>query len=1724
MFFQSKMKKNLVRIGMLLTVITMITGNISILGMGINQVLAQQEEIDFNVYALSSEQKVQEIDLDNSQANAIYADVQVNRGYLKDAKIRMIDTQEGVINVSIQEISARNQTVSAFDSANKQIILNKINAGEKDTLTMKVGMDLKEERKLSLLSSTNTFVLEGIYVNENGKESNISKQATLKINWTGNTEVSLSQELSKVVDYEIEGKVNTVIANTITMKKADASLPIASMKLVFQLALPQGVKPSSVHVVCQKSDATTGKVRSFSASNYSYNANTNELTIQVTNAPDEKGQVWMGNQNGEDSYIITYAYENLDKQQNTTATVHTVAEVEFYRTENEKTTVTKEQMAEKDITGEISKLPVTSSYTIAENSLDKGYLYANMDKQQGKYETPFTVNQTMVVEYAKAAGEVIVESTSDILSQEDKIVAEQVSVMKQTLIHKQDFLTILGNDGTIAIKDQTGQVITTLTKDTAVNEAGYIEVNYEGGVSSVTMQTSAPIAEGNIEIIHHKALAADKAYTLNQLRQMNQLQVNGVVKTSLGEDHKQANIPLKETVTKAEISVNKNSLSTVRENQNVELKVILRTDSTQYDLYKNPTFEIVLPKAVEEISFNSANLAFTQELTLKETSTYKNKEGNIVIRVILENTQTQYNIGQVMEGPTVILNTNMTLAKLALTEDSQILLNYTNERAIAYENGESQGIATAPIRIVAPTEIITTNEIARGAESTASITESETGLFSASSDNRIATMKQKIVNNIGNAVEGIQILGRIPFKGNKEIDTGKDLGTTFDTKLVSKIIATGISNDKMAVYYSTNGEATSDRNDSANAWTKEPSDLASIKSYLIVLENYEMENGKEIEFSYNIELPEELGLDNNAYGTYKVLYSNKSNVAIMNEEKAAPYVGLTTGQSPKLEASISSSLEQNAKIREGQMVKMTATVKNTGTVTAQEVAIILPQIAGVEYVDYDEINGVFADNTTGKVSIGTIEVGKTVTKNYYIKAGTITPEMFCNMEDHYTTNAEGVKKHKTEQYELICTKPEHFTTLSDGTKIHIDDQEGYTGPDLYDDPSEYKIVNYTHKDSDYQAVLSTKIQVEAKDISNPVETNTYAFISQKGYMEIEHNVERPDYIYTKGSQYSYFTTITNMTNNTINNINATITLPTQVKAKEAYVWNLEGDTIQKDKNGITINDNNTVTVKAETLSKNNNIYVETVVEVQEAGSSIMSSVTATAENIPEHQSNIVVLNTQKIELSMEQKLPTKQYVKEKEEFTYQFIIKNNSNSKAFGVDFKDELPEGVQYLSTKYTVKKVAGGQEEISEHEKYDIDGRTVRLYRDMEIGEEVQITIRVRAKLLDGKEDKEIYNKATLEAAVFDKIESNTVKNVIEYSEEAHDPGEEGGGDDVNPTQKTYKVSGTAWVDSNKNGQREEQEELLAGVPVILLNKATSLIVTDTQTGQKKQTTTDAKGGYIFENIPKGEYLVIFLPDMNYYDVTDYRKTAVPEDFNSDAIAMTISLEGKEQKGAVSDTIRVTNGNIRNIDIGLVPAEKFDLKLDKYVDSITVTNSKGTKTNTYTDEKTAKVDLYRKDVVGSNVIIKYKFVVTNEGAVPGYAKKIVDYIPKGLKFSSELNKDWYASTDGNLYNASLANTKLNPGESKTITLTLTKTMTEDNVGIVSNSAEIYETYNEKGLQDTDSTPANKVQKEDDYSSADVFITVGTGKAVWYITLTTVSIAVLGVGIYMIKKKVLQK
>ena len=148
-----------------------------------------------------------------------------------------------------------------------------------------------------------------------------------------------------------------------------------------------------------------------------------------------------------------------------------------------------------------------------------------------------------------------------------------------------------------------------------------------------------------------------------------------------------------------------------------------------------------------------------------------------------------------------------------------------------------------------------------------------------------------------------------------------------------------------------------------------------------------------------------------------------------------------------------------------------------------------------------------------------------------------------------------------------------------------------------------------------------------------------------------------------------------------------------------------------------------------------------------------------------------------------------------------------------------------------------------------------------------------------------------------------------------------------------------------------------------------------------------------------------------------------------------------------------------------------------------------------------------------GATVLVEYGIKVTNIGELAGFVKGIVDNVPKGFEFYSTMNKSWFATKDALETNV-LSNEMILPGESKEVVLILAKDMTENTTGTFVNSVNISEYYNEADREDK--------LNQNNMNEATLIISISTGTVIIYLGLIISSIAIIAVGVYLIKKKVL--
>ena len=281
------------------------------------------------------------------------------------------------------------------------------------------------------------------------------------------------------------------------------------------------------------------------------------------------------------------------------------------------------------------------------------------------------------------------------------------------------------------------------------------------------------------------------------------------------------------------------------------------------------------------------------------------------------------------------------------------------------------------------------------------------------------------------------------------------------------------------------------------------------------------------------------------------------------------------------------------------------------------------------------------------------------------------------------------------------------------------------------------------------------------------------------------------------------------------------------------------------------------------------------------------------------------------------------------------------------------------------------------------------------------------------------------------------------------------------------------------------------------------------------------------VMESVPTNEEIT------NIADITEYQDDKKEETIDRDSESDNIELPDDENLPEYQDE-KIKNGDEYipgqedDDDFEKIIVKEFDLALRKWVtEAIVIENGQQTITTTghepYDEpEEIVKVELHRKKLNQVEVKFRYKIRVTNEGDIAGYVKEITDYIPEGLKFVAEDNPGWTDEGNNVISTTLTESILLQPGEYTEVEVVLTWINSEDNMGVMTNIAEISKDENEYGIPDKDSTPDNQRQGEDDIDDAPVMLSISTGKAVTYFMLGVVVLITIAGGIILIKKFVI--
>lgn len=1600
-------------------IITLTFANVLLLGNYASESYAGSEietndsNVEFDAYFKVANQKVYEVTSDINNTENIFFYINTKEGYIENPKIEIKNAVDGNdVNVDLVK-----GNVEGVRNISKNVIeLEQVNKNDAKEIGISFKANKKETYNLKNLDADFKVIFSGTLVKENGKEKQIEKEVKRRSNWKAQVNPLLSHYISKYIPYELNGEKMLLIEEYINSNVESNILPIKSTNVQIEVPNINGKQPVDAKIRANSTKATNGKETEMT---YNYDKEKNVINIIAENIADENDNVsWK--KNVTDQFVVTYIYNEdiFDGiNDNIKIQLKEQSKIEVYQ----KDIQVFEQKIEDEIelnemTGNIVDTNIASTKTV-----DKGYIYLNKDNET-EYRTALSTN----ISYSNIVNGISIYSEPDkfILKNDEIDNNEENTYYKSTKISKENFERILGVDGFIQIYNNRNELISTIDKNTLADEKNELVINYaDKMVNSIKIVTSKPQTEGRLKIINTKAIKGSLPYDKETLKNVKGLIVKSKIENG---NETETVLNFEETFTKADITINKNNLTTIRNNENVEFRVILDNNKTKYDLYKNPKILIELPKEIDEINIKDISLSNAEWLNIESYDLYKNEEEKLILEI---NTLGEQSIYDLQNNSNIVINTDIVLNKYIPSKDEVIKMTYINENANMYENNEQTGYSEVDVKIEAPAGLLTVDNLGINNENiTTLLGETQTGLVEANSEVQSGQITGTIVNNTGADINNVNILGRIPFKDNKNIKTGESLGSNFDTTIKTAISVSKVNSENLVIYYSDNGEATNDIENANNNWKTGITDFTNIKSYLIVLKDYTFLKSETINFNYEINIPENLEKNQTSYAMYVVNYTMNNT---QNQMASTP-IGIATNKGPDVKVELTATrggeeLKDNAQVYAGEIIKYKVKATNNGTEKTGMIKLEASIPEGTTYV--------------------TVSPNAPVSTEYYVKDESV--------KSKYITEKEILPGESLEyEYEvMVDTISNEKETVTIKNKATASGEIGDDGIATLNILAKYGEISVTLKPEgevyDYKTSGGTIIyETHVENISNKDLNNIRVeFNIPKEFTYIESGIEDGEKILSKG---------------TYENGKAVFTI-SELKKSEKSIISL----FLKVNNDITDG-----TTKITSIGQLNNIT---------------------------YKSNELETKLKKIGLDIKQTSSvTSEYVEPGQTLQYKFEIENTSNVEIKNIVFTDNISDGLELTD-------VFWGEEakEVS-------DNGIIETF-NLGANERVTVTVNVKVRAKEYLRSYTLENIATLTAnAIKEEIQSNKIIHTIQLKD---DPGEH------DPSgNKVYKISGTAWEDENENGMRDPEESVIPNVLVGLLN-AETLEFVENKDGDILIDETDENGKYVFTGLSKGKYIVIVGLDESMYRLTVNNKKGVDENLNSDIYLREYTSDGQAFKIPSSGDLIVENSNISNIDIGLIKQAKFDLKLDKYVNRIIVQNRKETKTYNYNDETLAKVELDRKYINNTNVIIEYKIKVTNEGELDGYVTNIADYLPEDVKFSAELNNNWYVENQV-AYSTSLANTKLAPGETAEITLIVTKATTDSNTGIINNRAEIYDAYNELGVVDIDSRPGNNVITEDDYGKADVILGIKTGRAVLYIGLTIALLTISAISIYFIKRK----
>ena len=265
----------------------------------------------------------------------------------------------------------------------------------------------------------------------------------------------------------------------------------------------------------------------------------------------------------------------------------------------------------------------------SEETINKGKINANFYTEAG-YETEFSDIVNVTVLTSDVIEDITLETSKRVYKDAEGNELEATGDVKYKGIkfNYNEVKEMLEKGSTIDILDEQDTVLHTITK-----EESECSILFESKVNNIKIRINEVAVNKTLTVELIKTI--DKSsYTAEEFSKIETLESSVDVKVKyVGFEETFKIFEMKniktfsESYTKANLSINREYLSTTEENENVEFKIELYNNFETSDLYKNPSFELVFPSNVTEVKLNNINTLYQNGMKIKVAITDLNPTG-----------------------------------------------------------------------------------------------------------------------------------------------------------------------------------------------------------------------------------------------------------------------------------------------------------------------------------------------------------------------------------------------------------------------------------------------------------------------------------------------------------------------------------------------------------------------------------------------------------------------------------------------------------------------------------------------------------------------------------------------------------------------------------------------------------------------------------------------------------------------------------------------------------------------------------------------------------------------------------------------------------------------------------------------------------------------------------------------------------------------------------------